>query len=302
MVVVLPWFLPFLSSSLRFLFGTQDIYNNALDMTIGLSAFHTAFNLINALILMNFTGWLTRVASIGIADENSDKEQRIPKHAKFLEISGNMPEMATMQLQKETQRFGEIIHLMGDYFKTIINTTDSKKQSKLIKKIKQYEEITDKLEIEITEYITKLSKEELTARTSLTFRSILTASNELERIADLYLQLAVILNKKIEENIYFLPEQRERINEMISLVDEAQQVMNTNLSVFDYSSVKKQPAMKIEKNINQLRDAMRTEHLTRLGAPDYNVKSAMVYNNVFLSLERIGDHIMNVTESVVGEI
>lgn len=271
-------------------------------MTIGLSAFHTAFNLINSLILINFIVPLSKLASIGLQTEETYSIVKDKTRIKFLENTGNMPEMATIQLQKETKKFGEIIAAMSASFKEIINTTDIKKQQKLIKKTKQYEELTDQLEVEITEYITLLSKEEMTSQTSLILRCILNVCNDLERIADIYLQLSIVLQKKIEENIYFIPEQREKINELASLVEEAIRIMNENLSVSDYRSVKKFQAVKFEKLINQCRDNMREEHLNRMGQPDYNIKSAMVYNNVFQSLERIGDHVINVTEAVVGEI
>lgn len=66
-----------------------------------------------------------------------------------------------------------------------------------------------------------------------------------------------------------------------SLVEESIRIMNGNLSVTDYRSVKKYQAVKSEKMINQYRDLLRVEHLERMGQPDYNIKSAMVYNNVF---------------------
>lgn len=302
MIMILPWFLPILSSFLSFVVGTDDIYTNHLDMTIGLSAFHSAFNLINSLIFINFISGLTKLASLGLRPENAETFFKEKNRIKFLEDTGNMPEMATIQLQKETQKMGEIITNMSFCLKEIINTPDSKKQQKLIKKINQYEEVTDKLEIEIAEYITRLSKEEMTSRTSIILRSVLNVCNDLERIADIYYQLSIAMQKKSEENIYFLPEQREKINAFTDLIDEAIKIMNENLSVNDYRNVKKYFAVKAEKKINQHYDMMRAEHLVRLGQPDYNLKSAMVYNHIFQSLENIGDHVMNVTESLIGEI
>ena len=78
--------------------------------------------------------------------------------------------------------------------------------------------------------------------------------------------------------------------------------MNLNLSNLNYDNVEKNEARAIETNINNLRNKLKKENLDKLGKPDYKVNSAMVYNNVFSSLERVGDHIINVTESVVGEI
>ena len=48
---------------------------------------------------------------------------------------------------------------------------------------------------------------------------------------------------------------------------------------------------------------MRKENTADLEANnDYNINSAVVYSNLFSSLERVGDHILNVSESIVGEI
>lgn len=299
MVLILPWFLLGLCS----LIGIEmdNINENPADIAIGLSAFHTLFNVLNAAILINFGPGLVRLASLGLQRKNNDFEHEKIK-INIIGSKNGMPEMATIQLQKETAKFGDIILKMAEHFHTIINTTDVKKQQKLFKRIKQYEEMTDEFEIEITEYITKLSKEEMTSQTSLILRNILNICNDLERIADIYYSLTIVLQKKADENVYFLAEQREKINQLSILISQACKIMAQNLAVSDYTTVQKVDAVAIEKKINSLRNEMREEHLLRLGSADYNVKSAMVYNNVFTSLENIGDHILNVTEAVVGEV
>jgi len=51
-----------------------------------------------------------------------------------------------------------------------------------------------------------------------------------------------------------------------------------------------------------LRNELRAFNLTKLGDAEYNVEASMIFNNVYSSLEKVGDHIINVTEAVVGEI
>ncbi len=299
MILILPWFLMVLCSVTGI--DIDNINGNPANIAIGLSAFHTLFNVLNAILLINFPSVLVRLASLGLHDiHDTDSREKIKMN--IIGSTNGMPEMATIQLQKETAKFGDIIVRMAEHFNTIINTTDVKKQQKLFKRIKQYEEMTDEMEIEITEYITNLSKEEMTSQTSLILRNILSICNDLERIADIYYSLTIVLQKKADENLYFLAEQREKINQLSTLIAQACKIMSQNLGVVDYTTVQKIDAVAAEKKINTLRNEMREEHLLRLGSADYNVKSAMVYNNVFTSLERIGDHILNVTEAVVGEV
>ena len=212
------------------------------------------------------------------------------------------PELATVELKKETAHFGEVTSKMSGFTNELINTTEAKRQRKLLKKLNKYEKITDKMEIEITEYITKLSNQEITPRTSLRLRSILNVCNDLERIGDIYYQISKTLEQKIESKLYFAPNQRENLTEMCKKVDEAFAVMVENLQTPQYDQVTKDKALDVEYDLNKMRDRFRKDNLTKIGTKDYNVQSAMVYNNIYSSLEKVGDHIINVTEAIVGEV
>ncbi len=297
MVILLPVFLTGLASFLESV-GMGNPFD-AEDMPIGLSAFHTAFNLLNVIIMLGFVKWLVKMAIWSVPDKGDDGDDT---KLKFISAGLRTPELATVELQKETGHFGEVASRMSGFTKELINSTDNKEQRKLLKKLNKYEKITDKMEIEITEYITKLSNQEITPRTSLRLRSILNVCNDLERIGDIYYQISKTLEQKIESKIYFTPDQRNNLNEMCDKVDEAFIVMVENLNNPHYDDVSKEKAVDLEYDINKMRDKLRKENLIKIGEEDYNVKSAMVYNNIYSSLEKVGDHIINVTEAVVGEI
>ena len=123
-----------------------------------------------------------------------------------------------------------------------------------------------------------------------------------ERIGDIYYQVSKTLEQKIENKLYFTPEQRNNLNEMCDKVDEAFATMVENLNNPHYDQVTKDKALDLEYDINKLRDRFRKENLTKIGTKGYNVQSAMIYNNIYSSFEKVGDHIINVTEAIVGEI
>lgn len=298
MVILLPVFLTGLTSFLESV-GMGNPIKNPGDMPIGLSAFHTAFNLLNVLIMLGFVKWLVKVAIWSIPERNDEDDDT---KLKFIGAGLRTPELATVELQKETAHFGVVVSRMNGFARNLINETDGKKQRKLLKKLNKYENITDQMEIEITEYITKLSDQEITPRTSLRLRSVLNVCNDLERIGDIYFQVSKTIEQKNENKTYFTPEQRNNINDMMDKVDEAFHIMVINLNNPHYDQVSKEKAVDLEYDINKMRDKYRKENLTKVGEADYNVKSAMVYNNIYSSLEKVGDHIINVTEAVVGEI
>lgn len=300
MVIVLPWFLPVLSDTMQSLFPNffGNPYVDAAAIPLSLAAFHTAFNTINVCLILPFVPLLVRAATYTVKDKDEDDTEKL----KFITNGTLTPELNTGAVQNETAHFGEVVGRMNDFLKTSLNAANNKEKEEAIKKLFKYEDISDMMEIEITEYITNLADKEITAATSIRLRSYMNIANDLERIADIYFQIAKTLEQKSEDRVSLLPEQRKGLNEMLELVDKAFQIMNTNLAVSDYRGVEKTAARQQEDAINALRDQLRSNNLDRLGKPDYKVKSAMIYNNLFSSLERIGDHIINVTESVVGEI
>jgi len=76
---------------------------------------------------------------------------------------------------------------------------------------------------------------------------------------------------------------------MIKLLDTAFATMMDNLNSPSYDNVELEVAQANEVKINELRNELRSRNLSRIGTEDYNVRSAMVYNNLFSDLERIGD-------------
>ena len=123
----------------------------------------------------------------------------------------------------------------------------------------------------------------------------------MDRVADLYAQLAKTMQNKIENNIYFLPEQRDRINEILFLISESLVTLSENLSVIDFKNIDKYKANKVYKELKRYITDIKTQHHLQLGTPAYNLKSAMVYSSVFQTLELVNNHIFNVTESLIYE-
>ena len=191
---------------------------------------------------------------------------------------------------------------MNGFLQTLIQEKDEKKRRKLQKKLAKYESITDNMEVEITAYITKLADREITSETSIRLRTYMNIANDLERIGDIYFQIGKNIEVKNEKKIYFLPEQRQSLLDMLALVSEGFEEMVRNLEVSDYATVSKDKARDIEDRINKKRNEMRKINQDKLGEAGYPVEAAMTYNTIFSSLERVGDHLINVTESVVGEI
>lgn len=299
MVILLPFFIPLLSKFVGFDLNDTAHLQDQVGASFGISAFHTFFNLLNVILMIGFVKLLVKLATKTVAQLDEEEEQ--DAKLKFLGSIKRTPEFALIELQKETAHFGEITSRMSGFTKSLINEIETKKQKKLFKQIKKYEKITDNLEVEITNYVTSLSSQELTNETSTNLRSILNICNELERIADVYFQISLTVQQKIEQRAYFTPDQRNNINEMIDKVHQAFMLLVHHLNE-PYHKVDLTKAKAYENDINKLRDKLREHNLDRIGDDDYNTQSAFIYNNIFTALEKIGNHVYNINEAIAGKI
>ena len=96
------------------------------------------------------------------------------------------------------------------------------------------------------------------------------------------------------------PEQRKNILAMFDMLDVNLENMCQNLSV-SYSTVNLSKAKELETNLNAYRKSIRKEHFLNVEKGEYTFQSAAIYADLFNSLEKIGDHTINVAEGITGE-
>lgn len=265
----------------------------------GIALFHTLFNCANVLILIGFVPYMIRVVNKTVKSKGeADEEFKLD----YITAGGiGLPEVAILEAKKEVAKFGEVTTRMNSFLRTLINDQDKKTRNKMYNKIMKYEEITDRVEVEVANYLDKLSTQEISQGASIQIRSMLSITNDLERIGDIYYQMSKTLERKDDKKIYFLPEQRDNINKMIDLLDKAYKTMNVNLNS-EFGHINLDDAVKLEREINQFRNQLRKSYLENTEKGEYKFQSGIIYNDIFSSCEKIGDHIINVSEAVAGEV
>jgi phosphate:Na+ symporter len=266
----------------------------------GLAIFHTTFNLLNVLILIWFVPNLVRVAERTVKSKGAQDEEF---HLDYIG-SGYMstPDLSLLEAKKEIAKFGGLTSRMSKFARSLLFEKTQKKQKKLHEKIAKYEEITDRVEVEVANYLNKISEGELSEETASRIRGMNSIVNDLERIGDIYFQISKTLERKSEEKIWFTPEQRNNLADMFDLVDKAFEEMILNLNK-NSGSVSLDKAREIESEIDQKRDELRKDYFDNLSkSDDLHLRGGLIYNDIFASLEKVGDHIINVSEGVVGKI
>lgn len=272
-------------------FDTPEARTNA---TLALSLFHTLFNVINVAILFAFVPLLIRLVEY-IQPEKSGEESFKLEYINAGLMSS--PELSIAQAKKEISQFAKIIEKMHNSLTGLMFKGD-KKRRKFIDKIMKREEITDRLEIEIAEYLLKISENStLTVDGTRKVRNMHRIINELERLGDLYYQLSKVFEKMIDEEQELPDEALEEIKQMMDAVHEAIVLMKANLDEINSNKISIAQAYQLEEQINGLRDSLRTKHYARLENSAYTMKMGVGYLDVLNRLEKVGDHIINVSEA-----
>lgn len=273
--------------------------NREESVTYGLSVFHTLFNLTNVIVMIGFAGNLVRIATRTVKSKSEEDEEF---HLEYINTAAiKTPELALMEVKKEIVVFSGVTHKMVEFIGNMYVETKKSKIEKILKKIKKREENTDRLEIEIADYLSKVTEIELNSNESLRVRSMLSIVHDLERLGDILFQVGIELDKKADQGNWFTPEQREGLIALTLLVGDAITIMQTNLDEM-WDKVDISLALEKEKEINELRSKLRKRHLTSIENRDYNIKSGLIYSNLYTLLERAGDHVINVNEAIKGQV
>lgn len=295
-ILLMPFFLDAIDSYMQST-GTNSPFSDPTSIPIGLSIFHTSFNIINTLLLISFVSFIAKTVTRMIPSKGDDEEFKLEYISTGLMDTA---ELSLTEATKEVAKFGEVTSRMSGFLRELVETFKAKKQDKLLSKIRKYEEITDRIEDEVSNYLMQVSKGTLSDESSLRVASLLSIINDLERIGDIIFQMSKDIGRKIEEDVEFNSEQRKGILKMLDAIDEAFAVMITNLNS-DYETVDISEAYQKEAAINELRNKLRKKHLKRMEANEYDIKTGSIYKDFFYSCEKAGDHIMNVTEAITGE-
>lgn len=300
MIVILP-FLGLMDSMIQYftqnpLSIMEGAAESRANATLGLSLFHTSFNVLNVLILFMFVPYLVRFVEYLSPTSGEDEEFSLRYISAGPMVS---PGFSVEQANKEVQHFVGVISKMHSTLHELIFDEKASK-SKLMDKIAKYEELTDRLEVEISDYLVHISENanlENTLTERIRFMQIMI--NDLERIADIYYQLSKQSEKMVESRASWPPKALSEMAEMMDAVTNAIDAMSANVQL-DPEDVNLEHALMLEDKIDDIREMYRDTHYTRLEGGEYASRSGVLFVDMLNRLERIGDHILNVNEASAG--
>jgi len=264
--------------------------------TLALSLFHSAFNILNVVLMVGFVPRIVRF----VEKYQKDKKQTDHEYRLKYISSGMMssPELSMTQAHREIEMFAKLIEKMQYSMEGLLFNKQNRREH-FLKKLKKREEITDNLELEIAEYLTKISSYNLTEEATRRIRGMHSMINDLERVGDIYYQMSKTYERMENEGTHLPGENMQKLKELLDLIHEAIRHVRKELELdSDDSDLAK--AMDIENRINKCRDKLLEYHYGQLENKTYSNQVGFVFLDYVNRLEKIGDHLFNVNEAIAG--
>ena len=264
----------------------------------GLSMLHTLFNTINTAILIGCTGLIEKaVIKIIKAPDNQEKDVFRLKYIEAGPLA--TPELATEQASNEIIHFAEISKRGLGYAREAINETNADKFEELRGKLVKYEEISDRIEYEIAQFLNAVSSDEVSEKTSKEIKAMYKVIGELESLGDSGETISRILSRRNIHKKEFDADSIKKLNQMTDLVERAYDVMIENLNLaFDGKLGEITNAYAAEDHINTLRNNLRDAAIEDIDSNNKTYQSSVYFMDIISELERMGDFMINISQSL----
>ncbi len=293
---VLILFYPFTDAIAWFVTNVMKIADPAVAVSFKLAAFHTAFNISNTFIMIWFVHLIEKTVCACIKPKQDDEEYRLRYIAGGLLSTA---ELSILQAQKEITLFAERTAKMFNMVNGLLYEKKDDVFLKTYSRIEKYENISDRMEVEIANYLTLVAEGRLSSEGKEEIRVMLRAVSEIESIADSCYNLARSIKRRNEFKSEFTPEQNAHMNQMFELVTQALNRMNEILHnpVIEKSDITK--SYNIENEINNYRNQLKARNIEDVNNKLYQYQDGVYYMDMISECEKLGDYVINVVQAFI---
>ena len=293
---VLVLFYPFTNAVSWFVTHVMKVSDPAVAVSFKLAAFHTAFNISNTFIMIWFVSLIEKTVCTLIKPKVEDEEYRLRY------ITGGMlstAELSILQAHKEISLFAERTARMFNMVKELFYEKNEETFLKTYSRIEKYENISDRMEIEIANYLTEVSEGRLSSESKEEIRIMLRAVSEIESIADSCNNLARSIKRRNEFKSEFTEEQNKHLDHMFELVSGALHRMNLILHKPELVHDDINPSYNIENEINNYRNQLKSRNIEDINNKLYQYQDGVYYMDMVSESEKLGDYVLNVVQAVI---
>lgn len=263
-----------------------SFWNNPINSN-DIANFHSIFNVAVTIILIPFAGLLEKLAVHfirGDESDESDTDMTASLDDRFLRSPG----LAINHASQCVLKMGQLA------FKNLQSVTQlfSNHDAKQIEKIRERENLIDKLEDRVSIYLVRLSEGELTEPESRQVSLLLQIQSEFERIGDYAINIQECADHLADSGSHF---STSAFEELKTLSDAVSECIGKALSSFEKNDVAVANSIEpLEEVVDIVEELLKERHIERLKEGQCSVDAAFPFIESLSNYERIADHCANV--------
>jgi len=252
---------------------------------------HFMFNVFNTILFLPFIQGLAAlvVKIIPVTEiELAQKPVVLEKHLL------NTPVIALEQTKREIVRMSQTAKkaVMRSISGIISNNR------KELGSVRDIEDFIDILQLEITSYLSALSRRNLSDEVSIELPVLLHTVNDLERIGDHAVNIVEIAERKIGQKLLFSDSALAEANELKKEIEKMCDHIITALKDNDIEGAKS--ALVHENNLNRMQIEFRRSHVERMAGDLCSPQTGLIFIDLVDNVEKIGDHLTNIAQAIIG--
>lgn len=271
-----------------------DIWNNIIYKN-GIANFHTIFNVSVTLLFLPFIKYLAKLAEITIRSNTDEDKEDIQDVPYLDDILLNTPSIAINQV-KNSLNYMSLLSTKNIYSAIdLINTFDQKK----ISKIKERETIINKLEVSVSNYLVKLTNNDLTEEESKEITSMLQLIIDFERIGDYANSISKAAVDKNDLQINF---SKNAQKELLVISEALKEIVHiTNEAYKNQDETLAKTVEPIEETIDLIKETLRYRHMERLKSSECDIEHGIIFLEMITDMERAADHCSSIAFSIIAK-
>jgi phosphate:Na+ symporter len=252
---------------------------------------HFMFNTFNTIVFLPFIQGLAVVVVkiLPVTEiELAQKPVVLEKHLL------NTPVIALEQTKREIVRMAQTAK------KAVMRSIDGivDNNRKELGSVRDIEDFIDILQLEITSYLTALSRRNLSDEVSTELPVLLHTVNDLERVGDHAVNIVEIGERKIGQKLSFSDSALDEANELRKEIE--QMCDNIIAALKDNDKEEAKLALVHEDNLNRMQIEFRRSHVERMSGGVCSAQAGLIFIDLVDNIEKIGDHLTNIAQAIIG--
>lgn len=254
--------------------------------------FHTLFNVITSICLLPFVKQLINLSKRVIKDTYESEGE------KALEMLDNIllnssPNLAVEQCRKTVICMADIAK---ENYTSAISLLENY-NSATVEKISKNEELLDKFETSIGNYILKITGLDINGYDNLRANEMLKTISDIERIGDHAMNIYEVAEYNKDNDIDF---SENAIKELKTMSDAVSEILSLTLNSYQTDNLSHALNVEpLEEVIDVLKEKLKVRHISRLREGLCSINTGISFIEIITSLERISDHCSNIALNII---